>query len=756
MLALFRPCLKQLEKYLTDANVNFHFECELDVDAIGADVRQLDWMEVINSAYDRDNHGLWHEATIKNIADVLIDALSIKFNHNLAQVQVLKQETQSGKSAVEQALMILIPALDYCVTGQTTYPLMILPPFTQHGEVMIRELTFWAALLSTVSVSYNGSQLKPLKMLHDYANICGDSDRDKKRPTYCKDGIIIRTHARFDKALQGNLRKRQALGCQRVFVMVDECHRGSGEGQIYPEILKALREEQYLLRTLLVSATPTECQALEVRSLIKETKGTVGDGYRYFDGASGGHIIANGESLPLRLEVHSDYFEDRYGLTLSLDPAAYEKEVRFRDKHLADVVAADLALIQDHRHILNRFPNIKAATSVHDVLKERIPEGVTLIPLYGKLDKQYLVSKDGVKYGTIAECVDDYLTSAKVILLVVDRCQMSHRYSAALEVAIDFRPVSSRDETVKQGLGGRMTGYNNDPLLLLSDSSFSVHSAIQQRGQSVGAGRKSSGRTQYALTDEFFHSKRKETSELWWQDYHDVPLMQSLQRDITDCLRKQGTQARQNDSGQLSRLNDEILTSEIRDQLSILLNVEIAHVGAATVANSVAPTGEGGWSFRFATKETFILTEKTPRTKNVDFNGTLVSRGSLIWTFDNADQTELVAGESMTVRELYRLCRMPCNAARRKAIFPDRLSDSAFSDAELQSRFPSLSPPHMICVGITLPLRKDPNIVEPEYGPEYEHADIVISKARPPSFLPDFAAAAVKSHGLHIVRSICA
>jgi hypothetical protein len=168
VLDLFRPFLEKLERRLQDAGFDFHFEIpKPDLKSRGA----LNRSQHIASAYELRNHGMFPEDVATTIADALLDALSIHIEGLDARPQVYRQVNQSGKSGVEQALAILIPALDYLISGEYIYPVLILPPLAKHALQVATELQIRTALLSCVLVSYNGSNLKPLKHFYELGTV---------------------------------------------------------------------------------------------------------------------------------------------------------------------------------------------------------------------------------------------------------------------------------------------------------------------------------------------------------------------------------------------------------------------------------------------------------------------------------------------------------------------------------------------------------------------------------------------------------
>jgi hypothetical protein len=85
----------------------------------------------------------------------------------LPPAHVVTLPTQSSKSQVKQVVDILFPVLDRLLAARNgqevrVYPMVFIPPFVQHGNVMAKEIRLRAALMSLLAVSLDGG--KPLRV----------------------------------------------------------------------------------------------------------------------------------------------------------------------------------------------------------------------------------------------------------------------------------------------------------------------------------------------------------------------------------------------------------------------------------------------------------------------------------------------------------------------------------------------------------------------------------------------------------------
>ena len=164
----------------------------------------------------------------------------------------------------------------------------------------------------------------------------------------------------------------------------------------------------------------------------------------------------------------------------------------------------------------------------------------------------------------------------------------------------------SRDETVKQGLAGRLSGYKKHAVLLLSSESLDVQKLHSSSSPTTS---RSSPKT---LRADKIRGRRDKQTELniWWDEWEQDEIVMRLRDQINRCLSRYGSHEARRENikdgiAQLAYLNDIILSPEIRNHLSKLSGVGIALAGEPVIGGRLSPSGDYGWSLRRATTASF-------------------------------------------------------------------------------------------------------------------------------------------------------
>lgn len=438
-IALLNKCFKE-------AKLDFCFDYKPSVKFFLSDD-----IAIKKDDFDYAASGFMSKAQIHTLTD-MVAALIIK---NSYKKFLLLMPTQSGKTAVQMNLAILLPPIMSLYTGKPCIFFVNTPSETGLVLQAKKELKNCYDLNERLIIKHKQKSYK----ISDYFLIPGENaplpiPKNEDRQHLIVEKLLF-ARANSKKLIESiDLMNWHANQGHTVFSCMDECHWGQGISGVADQLESSLSSK---IITLGCSATPSEYTARPDK--YKIVIGYVEKGYCGNLKIHGHEIKSLDGYKPIKPKIYNfnEYFPE-----LNLDTGYIKKDSFYRKSIVNDLARLITKVQRLNKNTSGIFIRTaltnKFTDEICDELIKSVGKNCEIIRYYGENNKKF----------SIKEACKNNSNGKFFVLVVTGKARMGGALPRDLTFGVDLTKDPSTFNSELQGTCGRVTGYKENSCIVVS------------------------------------------------------------------------------------------------------------------------------------------------------------------------------------------------------------------------------------------------------------------------------------------------